>query len=80
LHAAGGAKVYDEKVSGAATDRKALGKVLAALQEGDTLVVTRLDRLAWSTRDLLNTPLPRRVLAFVFWQTLGPRPQRPMVG
>jgi DNA invertase Pin-like site-specific DNA recombinase len=55
LHAAGCAKVYAEKISGAVTDRKALAKALAALQEGDTLIVTRLDRLARSTRDLLNT-------------------------
>ena len=55
LHAAGCAKVYAEKVSGAVTDRKALGKALAVLKEGDTLIVTRLDRLARSTRDLLNT-------------------------
>ena len=55
LRAAGCAKVFSEKVSGAVTDRKALAKALAALQEGDTLIVTRLDRLARLTRDLLNT-------------------------
>jgi DNA invertase Pin-like site-specific DNA recombinase len=55
LHAAGCAKVFAEKVSGAATDRKALAKALAVLKAGDTLIVTRLDRLARSTRDLLNT-------------------------
>jgi DNA invertase Pin-like site-specific DNA recombinase len=54
LMAAGCAKVYAEKVSGAATDRKALAKALAALKEDDTLIVTRLDRLARSTRDLLH--------------------------
>jgi DNA invertase Pin-like site-specific DNA recombinase len=37
------------------TDRKALTKALAVLKAGDTLIVTRLDRLARSTRDLLNT-------------------------
>jgi DNA invertase Pin-like site-specific DNA recombinase len=51
----GCAKVYAEKVSGAVTDRKALTKALSVLNEGDTLIVTRLDRLARSTRDLLNT-------------------------
>jgi DNA invertase Pin-like site-specific DNA recombinase len=55
LHAAGSVKVYAEKVSGAVTDRKALAKALAVLQDGDVLIVTRLDRLARSTRDLLNT-------------------------
>jgi DNA invertase Pin-like site-specific DNA recombinase len=55
LHAAGCAKVFAEKVSGAITNRKALTKALAVLKAGDTLIVTRLDRLARSTRDLLNT-------------------------
>src|SRR4249920_2979475 len=54
LHEAGCAKVYSEKVSGAKTDRAALGKLLKRLEPGDVLVVTRLDRLARSTRDLLN--------------------------
>jgi DNA invertase Pin-like site-specific DNA recombinase len=54
LRAAGVAKVYFEKVSGAVTDRPELAKLLKRLDEGDVLVVTRLDRLARSTRDLLN--------------------------
>jgi len=54
LLAAGCAKVFKEKASGAKTDRVALGKVIRRLEPGDVLVVTRLDRLARSTRDLLN--------------------------
>jgi DNA invertase Pin-like site-specific DNA recombinase len=54
LRAAGCGKVYQEKVSGAKTDRAELAKVMRVLQEGDVLIVTRLDRLARSTRDLLN--------------------------
>lgn len=54
LHAAGCAKVYSEKISGARSDRAELAKVLKRLEAGDTLMVTRLDRLARSTRDLLN--------------------------
>jgi DNA invertase Pin-like site-specific DNA recombinase len=54
LMAAGCAKVYAEKVSGAKTDRPELAKLLRRLDRGDVLVVTRLDRLARSTRDLLN--------------------------
>ena len=54
LLAAGCAKVFKEKVSGAKTDRAELGKVIRRLEPGDVLVVTRLDRLARSTRDLLN--------------------------
>ena len=52
--AAGCAKVFKEKVSGAKTDRAELAKVISKLEPGDVLVVTRLDRLARSTRDLLN--------------------------
>jgi DNA invertase Pin-like site-specific DNA recombinase len=55
LIAAGADKVFAEKISGAVTDRKALAKAVAALADGDVLLVTKLDRLARSTRDLLNT-------------------------
>src|SRR6516162_413678 len=54
LKAAGAEKVFAEKISGAVTDRKALAKAIGALSEGDVLLVTRLDRLARSTRDLMN--------------------------
>ena len=54
LLATGCAKVFKEKVSGAKTDRAELAKLLHKIESGDVLVVTRLDRLARSTRDLLN--------------------------
>jgi DNA invertase Pin-like site-specific DNA recombinase len=54
LHAAGCAKVCAEKVSGARSDRPELAKLIRRLGDGDVLMVTRLDRLARSTRDLLN--------------------------
>src|SRR5260370_35190030 len=54
LTAAGCAKVFKEKASGARSDRPELAKVIGRLEPGDVLVVTRLDRLAPSTRDLLN--------------------------
>jgi DNA invertase Pin-like site-specific DNA recombinase len=54
LKAAGAERIFSEKISGAITDRKALAKAIAALGDGDVLLVTRLDRLARSTRDLLN--------------------------
>jgi DNA invertase Pin-like site-specific DNA recombinase len=54
LTAAGCAKVFKEKASGARSDRPELAKVIGRLEPGDVLVVTRLDRLARSTRDLLN--------------------------
>jgi DNA invertase Pin-like site-specific DNA recombinase len=52
--AAGADKVFAEKISGAKTDRKQLARAIDALGVGDVLLVTRLDRLARSTRDLLN--------------------------
>jgi DNA invertase Pin-like site-specific DNA recombinase len=55
LRAAGCAKVFSEKASVAKTDRAELRKAISRLGEGDVLMVTRLDRLARSTRDLLNT-------------------------
>jgi len=55
LTAAGALKVYSEKESGAKTNRPALARAIAALDAGDVLLVTRLDRLARSTLDLLNT-------------------------
>ena len=54
LAAAGCAKVYREKASGAKTDRPELAKLLRKLEPGDVVLVTRLERLARSTRDLLN--------------------------
>jgi DNA invertase Pin-like site-specific DNA recombinase len=55
LRAAGCTEVFRETASGAKTDGTELAKVLAKLDAGDVLMVTRLDRLAHSTRDLLNT-------------------------
>src|SRR3954464_5392047 len=55
LKAAGAQKVFREKVSGARADRPELARLLRALSAGDVVLVTRLDRLARSTRDLLNT-------------------------
>ena len=54
LKAAGADKVFAEKVSGAKADRRQLQRSIEALGAGDVLLVTRLDRLARSTRDLLN--------------------------
>jgi DNA invertase Pin-like site-specific DNA recombinase len=54
LKAAGAERVFAEKISGARSDRKQLQRAIEALDAGDVLLVTRLDRLARSTRDLLN--------------------------
>src|SRR6266478_491670 len=55
LTKAGCKKVLREVASGAKTDRAQLRRLLDQLDAGDVLMVTRLDRLARSTLDLLNT-------------------------
>jgi DNA invertase Pin-like site-specific DNA recombinase len=55
LKEAGATAVFREVASGAKPDRAQLRRALGQLQAGDVLMVTRLDRLARSTRDLLNT-------------------------
>jgi DNA invertase Pin-like site-specific DNA recombinase len=52
LKAAGCARIYREKESGARADRKELLKMLKNLATGDVVTVTRIDRLARSTFDL----------------------------
>ena len=54
LKQAGAVRVFSEKESGAKTDRSQLARAINAMQAGDILMVTKLDRLARSTRDLLN--------------------------
>jgi DNA invertase Pin-like site-specific DNA recombinase len=55
LAASGVATVFEEKASGTKRDgRTELQKVLGVLGDGDTLVVTRLDRLGRSLRDLAD--------------------------
>jgi DNA invertase Pin-like site-specific DNA recombinase len=55
LTKAGCKKVFREAASGAETDRPQFRRLLAQIRPGDVVTVTRLDRLARSTRDLLNT-------------------------
>lgn len=54
LSAAGCKRIYDEKISGALRARPELDRLLDNLRADDVVVVTRLDRLARSTRDLLE--------------------------
>lgn len=54
LEAAGCEKVYQEQISGTTMHRPQLKAALEYIREGDTLVVTRIDRLARSLRDLQN--------------------------
>ncbi len=54
LKEAGCNRTFEEKVSGAKRDRPELAKMIEQIRDDDTVVVTRLDRLARSTRDLLD--------------------------
>jgi DNA invertase Pin-like site-specific DNA recombinase len=77
LAKAGCKKVFRETASGAKADRAELRKALAKLDEDDVLMVTRLDRLARSTRDLLNTlaTITDRKTGFRSLVTVGPIPR-----
>lgn len=48
-------KIYSEKFTGTKADRPEFNELLSKLQEGDTLVVTKLDRFARSTGDAIET-------------------------
>lgn len=55
LNTAGCEKVFEDHTSGAATERPGWNQARAALREGDTLVVWRLDRLGRSLKHLIDT-------------------------
>jgi DNA invertase Pin-like site-specific DNA recombinase len=54
LTAAGATTVFREKISGARADRPQLAKLMTSLKAGDVVLVTKLDRLGRSTRELLD--------------------------
>jgi DNA invertase Pin-like site-specific DNA recombinase len=54
LKAAGATTIYREKISGARADRPQLDRLMRSLKAGDLVVVTKLDRLGRSTRELLE--------------------------
>jgi DNA invertase Pin-like site-specific DNA recombinase len=55
LKAAGCEKIFEETASGAKADRPQLAAALAFMRKGDVLVVWKLDRLARSMRQLIET-------------------------
>jgi DNA invertase Pin-like site-specific DNA recombinase len=54
LHKAGCQEIFKEKISGSNIVRPELRKLLDYIRKGDTVTVTKLDRLARSTKDLLS--------------------------
>lgn len=55
LEAAGCERVFADTISGARSDRPGMAAARSHLRAGDTLVVTRLDRLGRSMRDTVAT-------------------------
>jgi DNA invertase Pin-like site-specific DNA recombinase len=66
LKKAGCRKVFDDKISGAGSERPGLRTALEYLRDGDTLLVWRLDRLGRSLKDLIEiiTKLEKRNIGF----------------
>lgn len=55
LKKAGCERIYQETASGAKSDRPELAKALDHMRKGDTLIVWKLDRLARSMKQLIET-------------------------
>jgi DNA invertase Pin-like site-specific DNA recombinase len=70
LKAAGAGTIYREKVSGVRADRPQLAKLMASLQPGDMVIVTKIDRLGRSTRELLEL-IERIAKAGAAFRSLG---------
>lgn len=54
LKRAGVTKIFKDKYTGTTADRPEFDKLMAKIKNGDTLIVTKLDRLARNTQDALN--------------------------
>ena len=70
LAKAGAKPIFREKVSGAKVNRPELSKLMKVLRAGDIVLVTKLDRLGRSTRELLDL-IDRIGKAGAFFKSLG---------
>lgn len=68
LREAGAVKIFADVITGTTTNREQLDKLLALLEEGDTIIVTKLDRLARSLSqgaDLIDQLIERGVTVYI---------------
>jgi DNA invertase Pin-like site-specific DNA recombinase len=70
LKAAGASTIFAEKISGAHAARPELARMMKVLRPGDHVVVTKLDRLGRSTRELLEL-IERISKTGAFFRSLG---------
>jgi DNA invertase Pin-like site-specific DNA recombinase len=54
LRKAGAKTIFREKISAVRAARPQLAKLMASLRKGDVVLITKIDRLARSTREPLN--------------------------
>ncbi|NRO83217.1 Transposon Tn3 resolvase [Lactobacillus helveticus] len=54
LKKAGATKIFKDKYTGTTANRPEFDKLMTTIKNGDTLIVTKLDRLARNTQDALN--------------------------
>lgn len=54
LKKAGASKIFKDKYTGTTANRPEFDKLMTSIKDGDTLIVTKLDRLARNTQDALN--------------------------
>ena len=74
LRSAGAAKIYSDAFTGTRTHRPELDKLMAVMQAGDTMVVTKLDRIARSATqgiELVQKLLDRGITVHVLNMGLG---------
>jgi DNA invertase Pin-like site-specific DNA recombinase len=72
LEKAGCKKIFRERVSGATRERPQFQRMIDQIRAGDTIIVWKLDRLARSTRDLLETMEAIREAGGKFQSLSGP--------
>lgn len=67
LKRAGATKIFKDKYTGTTADRPEFDKLMAKIKNGDTLIVTKLDRLARNTQDALNIVKKMNAEGVILW-------------